>query len=310
MGAWEFNCGACRRRGFDVSSPPSFVKPTSIASAVGRARASERRDKGRVDSCVALVAQEPFLLSPHESTRNKRVSPRVWKAARASSAAIRSNRPSPLRLLGARCVGPRAVPSVTCGKARLIPSARNQPENRLSFWGRAKMHLPRISLKDDTHAISTRRVENAARPFSKSGTDQHTMDAEVEQRKFFHSFAAPRVPRWMLNSYKNVTAVRTKRSTSCDCLQRVSGTNDVAQTPSSVNPSHFQGSLFESRWLKTQRQRRTRPKSCTTSRRNHLAILAATLEATFARTFALVGRLCGESEIGPPASRWWWWREW
>mmetsp|Transcript_10943 Transcript_10943/g.38776 ORF Transcript_10943/g.38776 Transcript_10943/m.38776 type:complete len:259 (-) Transcript_10943:106-882(-) len=68
MGAWEFNCGACRRRGFDVSSPPSFVGPTSIASAVGRSGASERRDKGPVDSCVALVAQEPFLLSPHEST--------------------------------------------------------------------------------------------------------------------------------------------------------------------------------------------------------------------------------------------------
>lgn len=275
--------------------------------SVGRERATRQRP-GRLlcCTCCTRTLSSVFCLRTRarEAKGFRRGSRPLRSGRRLALRALRSDpialHPSASSVLAAS--GPARCRLSPGGKARrLIPSARNQPENRLSFWGRAKTHLPRISRKDETHGISTRRVENAARPFLKLGTNPTHEDAE--QRKFILPFF--RGPKG-----SNVTAVRTKRSTSFDCLQRVSNTNDVAQTPSSVNPSHFQGSLFESRWLKTQRQRRTRPKSCTTSRRNHLAILAATLEATFARTFALVGRLSGESELGPPASRWWWWREW
>jgi len=131
MGAWEFNCGACRRRGFDVSSPPSFVGPLrSPGQSVGR----ERRDKGRVDSCVALVAQEPFLLSSVSARKHETQKGFAAVLGRCGleggsrfDAAIRSNRPSPLRLLGARCVGPRAVPSVTWWQGTTPNSERAKP---------------------------------------------------------------------------------------------------------------------------------------------------------------------------------------
>ena len=160
-----------------------------------RSGASERRDKGRVDSCVALVAQEPFLLSSvsareHGEAKGFRRGSRPLRSGRRLALrALRSDpialHPSASSVLAAS--GPARCRLSPGGKARrLIPSARNQPENRLSFWGRAKTHLPRISRKDETHGISTRRVENAARPFLKLGTNPTHEDAE--QRKFILPF--------------------------------------------------------------------------------------------------------------------------